>query len=81
MGYLYILQSESTGRYYIGSTIDVAIRLFRHNAGHHISTKAFRPWKLVYTESFDTLVEARRGERQIKAWKNTGYLVKILGLT
>jgi putative endonuclease len=81
MGYVYILQSELTGRFYIGSTVDVSTRLHRHNAGHHLSTKAYRPWKLVHTEYFDTLPEARRRERQIKAWKNTAYMVKTLGLS
>ncbi|MEZ4783712.1 MAG: GIY-YIG nuclease family protein [Candidatus Kapaibacterium sp.] len=30
---VYILQSESTGTYYVGQTQDVHKRLLRHNAG------------------------------------------------
>jgi putative endonuclease len=78
MGYAYILRSIPTGRFYIGSTIDVSVRLFRHNAGHHLSTKAYRPWKLIYTSSFETLVEARRRERKIKTWKNPQYMCDTL---
>jgi putative endonuclease len=78
MGYLYILKSESANRFYIGSIVDIPTRLFRHNAGHHPSTKAYRPWRLVYSECFDTLVEARRREREIKSWKNPEYIVRTL---
>jgi putative endonuclease len=80
MGYLYILRSEPTGTYYIGSTVNVSVRLHRHNSGHHISTKAFRPWKLIYAQAFETLTEARKKERQIKAWKNPAYMIKTLGI-
>ena len=76
--FLYILYSESSHRFYIGSGIDVSLRLFRHNAGHHISTKPYRPWKLVHTERFDSLAEARHRERQIKNWKNPEYMCKTL---
>jgi predicted GIY-YIG superfamily endonuclease len=31
--YLYILRSQTTGRYYIGSTQDLAARLKHHNCG------------------------------------------------
>ena len=80
MGYLSILKSELTGRFYIGSTVNVSVRLYRHNSGHHLSTKAYRPWKLAYADSFDTLSEARLRERQVKAWKSPAYMVKTLGL-
>ncbi len=80
MGYVYILHSIPTGRFYIGSTIDISVRIYRHNAGHHPSTKPYRPWILVFSESFNTLVEARKRERQIKAWKNPSYMVKTLGI-
>ena len=80
MPQMYILQSELNGRYYIGSAVDVSIRLSRHNAGHHISTKAWRPWKVIYTETFDTLSEAWCREREIKSWKNPQYMLKTLHL-
>jgi putative endonuclease len=80
MGFVYILQSQISGKFYIGSTIDVDTRVDRHNAGHHKSTKAYRPWILVYVEKFDTLVGARRRERQIKSWKNPAYMIKALGI-
>ncbi|MBN1693115.1 MAG: GIY-YIG nuclease family protein [Dehalococcoidales bacterium] len=77
---VYILRSELNKRYYIGSTKDIKSRLSRHNAGHTPSTKAYRPWGLIYSESFSDLKDARKREREIKSWKNTKYMVKVLGL-
>ena len=81
MFFVYILQSELNGQYYIGSTKDVFMRLVQHNAGKNPSTKSYRPWKLIYTEAYSTLREARQRERQVKAWKNPRYMAKTLGLS
>ncbi len=81
MYYMYILQSEQTSRYYIGSSYDVAVRLAEHNAGKTLSTKSKIPWKLIYTESYSSRQEARQRERQIKSWKNPSYMLKTLGLS
>jgi len=35
MHFVYILQSEKTGKYYVGQTEDVQARLARHNAAAH----------------------------------------------
>ena len=67
---VYILMSELNGRFYIGSCIDITERLAYHNSGRALSTKAYTPWKLVYSETYDTLSEARKREYQIKSWKN-----------
>jgi putative endonuclease len=78
MAFVYILRSDLGGRYYIGSTIDIPTRLRRHNKGQHISTKAYRPWKLIYSENFELLGEARKREREIKSWKNPAYMLQVL---
>jgi len=80
MFFVYVLQSVPTGRYYIGSTRDVMIRLTQHNSGKTASTRNYRPWKLVHTEELPTPREARQKEFQIKAWKNREYMVRTLGL-
>ncbi|MBI5471822.1 MAG: GIY-YIG nuclease family protein, partial [Ignavibacteriae bacterium] len=48
--YVYILQSELDGSYYVGYSHDVELRLVHHNDGWTTSTKAKRPWKIVYVE-------------------------------
>jgi putative endonuclease len=78
---VYILYSQTYRRYYIGSTKDIPSRLARHNAGHSPSTKAYRPWTLVYSESFQSLADARKRETEIKNWKNVAYMVQTLGIT
>ena len=80
MYYVYVLYSESFNRYYIGCTKDIKNRLERHNAGHTPSTKAYYPWILVFSQSFNTLAEARKRELEIKGWKNSTYMSQALGI-
>jgi putative endonuclease len=67
---LYILRSQSTDKFYVGSAVDVHARLVHHQNGHTPSTRGRGPWELVYEEHFATLSEARARERQIKSWKS-----------
>ncbi|HUX48465.1 MAG TPA: GIY-YIG nuclease family protein [Dehalococcoidia bacterium] len=62
----------------MGSTKDMARRIAQHNSGKNKSTKSYRPWQLVYYESFQTLAKARRREREIKSWKSHEYMEKAL---
>lgn len=70
MAVLYILQSTSSGRSYIGSAADLACRLSEHGRQHSPYTRRRGPWTLVYQEHYETLCEARRRERQLKSWKS-----------
>jgi putative endonuclease len=70
MYWVYILQSRRYGRYYIGATSDIMERLANHNRGSSTATKPYRPWELVYQESFDNRTAALRRERQIKRFKH-----------
>jgi len=67
---VYILKSQSSERFYIGSAADAEVRLAEHQRGQTQSTRGRGPWILVYREEFDTVVEARRRERQLKSWKS-----------
>ncbi len=78
--FVYVLQSGAAGRYYTGSTKDVGHRLEQHNDGMMKATRPYRPWRLVHTEAFETLVDARRREREIKSWKSRGRMQAQLGL-
>jgi len=55
---VYILYSETTGRYYVGHTADTLDRLTRHNDGRSTSTKSGRPWTLIFTEPYVSRAEA-----------------------
>src|SRR5579859_4685582 len=67
---VYILQSESSGRFYIGCAEQPLMRLAEHQRGQTASTRGRGPWILVYQERFDTLSQARKRERQLKSWKS-----------
>jgi putative endonuclease len=75
---VYILRSESTGRYYVGQTKDLEARLAYHNANYSKALKNRGPWQLAYTESFDTRSEAMRRERHIKAQKDRRFIEQLL---
>jgi putative endonuclease len=64
--YLYILKSQATGRYYIGSTSNLKDRIKRHNQNRSKATKNRGHWQLVYTEEFTTRSKAVKREYEIK---------------
>ena len=70
MYYLYVIQAEVDGSYYVGYTRDVKERLRRHNEGWTKSTKSKVPWKLVYTEAYQSKTDAIKREKQLKSWKS-----------
>ncbi|MEK7194374.1 MAG: GIY-YIG nuclease family protein [Patescibacteria group bacterium] len=51
---------------YVGSTEDVNKRLKQHNLGQVFSTKGRLPYKLIHSEKYQTLKEARSREKEIK---------------
>ena len=75
MYYVYFLKSKKYNETYIGSTNDLRRRLVEHNNGMEISTKRYKPWRLVYYEAYQSEKDAR--EREMKL-KNHGNAVKEL---
>jgi len=79
--YAYILYSESHNRYYKGHCENLDERIKQHNAGKTRSIKAFRPWKLVYYETFPTREEAINREKYFKSSAGRKYLrIKLSSL-
>jgi putative endonuclease len=72
--WVYILQSESTGRYYIGHTNDLEDRLTRHTEGRTAANKGRGPWRLVHREEYPTRQAAAARERAIKNRKSRRYI-------
>ena len=81
MNYLYILYSESHDRYYVGHSADLEERLQQHNRGTGKSTKAYRPWKIIYKESFQNKSEAQKREYEIKRKKSRKYIEWLISRT
>ena len=67
--FAYVLESQATGRLYIGHSNDPIRRLSEHNAGHTTSTRGRGPWALIFIRKFATRAEAVRLERRFKALK------------
>ncbi len=78
--FVYILQSKSNGKYYIGCSGNIEKRLAQHNSGYSKSTKAGVPWVLKRVEEFPTLVKARKREREIKKMKSRKWIEQLLGV-
>ena len=70
MYFVYILESYDNSLY-VGCTNNLDKRLKQHNDskwGAHY-TKIRRPVKLLYSESYPNLREARQRETEIKGWR------------
>ena len=78
MNHVYILQSERTGRFYVGSTTDFDKRIVQHNVGLVLSTKAYVPWKIVFKREYENYSDAKKVELQIKRYKRRDYIIKII---
>ena len=76
--FVYILESEANGVYYIGSTSNLNQRLIYHNSGRVKSTSSGTPWILKYKENYSNLSEARKRETQLKGWKKRKALEKLI---
>jgi putative endonuclease len=53
-------------------------RLKRHNAGATPSTKPYRPWIIVYSESFETVIEALNREKYLKRMKSRKIIEQLI---
>jgi len=78
MFYCYILQSQKSGRYYVGSTADLEARLLEHNSGRVTATHSKGPWERVYEEEFATRSAACTREKQLKSWKSAVALANLI---
>ena len=67
--YVYVLQSERDGKFYVGYTKNIQKRLEGHNKGNVKSTKNRLPMKLVYWEGYLNQTDATQREKYLKtAW-------------
>lgn len=75
MFYTYVLQSIKNDQLYIGYTSDLKYRLVEHNRGSNLSTKRYRPWKIIYYEACLKDSDAKRREGYLKTTQG-GRLLK-----
>lgn len=75
---VYILKSAKTGRFYIGHSKNLSIRLQQHNSGTNKSTATGIPWSVVFTKSFETKSMAQHIELKIKRMKSRAFIEKLI---
>lgn len=76
--FIYIIECADES-FYVGCANNLKRRIKQHNDskwGAHYA-KIRRPVKLLYSETFKTLIEARRREIKIKGWRREKKLALI----
>lgn len=76
--YVYVLQSELTGRIYIGQTSELAKRIAQHNDPTNKLTKYTKinkgPWRLIYHETWNSRAKAKMREDALKSGQGRQWL-------
>ena len=75
---VYILFSENSDIYYVGSTANLEDRIKRHNTGRSTFTKRGIPWKIVYNKEYQSKSEAYQAELYIKSQKSRKYIENLI---
>ena len=78
MWYVYAIVSEFNGFIYVGMCIDLERRLKEHNAGKSKFTKAYLPWKFIYTELVGERINAREREKYLKSGIGKEFLKSLV---
>ncbi|MDD2807436.1 MAG: GIY-YIG nuclease family protein [Patescibacteria group bacterium] len=74
---VYILKSDQ-GKHYIGSTVDLDVRLRRHALRTAAKTTQQGVWKLCYYHQCDSIEDARALEKKVKSFKGGNSFKKII---
>ncbi|MCK4993985.1 MAG: GIY-YIG nuclease family protein [Candidatus Omnitrophica bacterium] len=78
-GFVYILQSQKSKKYYIGSTDNLPRRLEEHNLGFGgVYSNRNTPWELVRYKEVASIKDARDLEKKVKAYKGGNAFKKII---
>jgi len=76
---VYALYSVNHDKIYIGFTSNLTARLAAHHAERGKGfTHAYRPWKVVHTEHFESKAEAQKREKQLKSSRGRTFIRDII---
>ncbi|MFA5870309.1 MAG: GIY-YIG nuclease family protein [Candidatus Paceibacterota bacterium] len=83
MFFVYLIKSKTSGKIYIGQTINLEKRLMRHNGilptkNSSFTNKQGENWEVLYTEQFKTRTEAKKRERELKSGKGREFLKNLI---
>lgn len=76
--YVYVLQSLKRDWIYVGSTSDLRARFKSHNDGENLSTKAYKPFRLIFYEAYLSKKDALGREEYFKTTKGKTTLRTML---
>ena len=74
MYYVYVLQSEKDGNFYVGYSTDLEKRVKFHEGGRVKSTEKRRPLKLIYYEVCVNQEDAVEREKYLKSAYGKKYI-------
>lgn len=77
MFYVYVLKSLNRNYIYVWLTNNLERRVGQHQGWKVRTTKPYSPFVLLITEEFNTRMEARTREKQLKSWYWKEYLKNI----
>jgi putative endonuclease len=67
MYFVYVLSSEGRQYWYVGLTNNLERRIRQHQNGKERTTRSYRPFRLVHSESYITRQAARNREKYLKS--------------
>ncbi len=78
MYYIYAIRSLVRNYLYVGMTNDLERRIKEHNNGENRSAKAYKPFELIYKETFNSRLEARKREKYFKSGVGKEFLKSLM---
>jgi putative endonuclease len=75
---VYALRSCYKKYIYVGQNSNFVERLKRHNNGQEKTTRFYKPFEVILTESYKTRIEARQREKYLKSGCGKEWLKSIL---
>jgi putative endonuclease len=77
MYYTYAIKSLTRNYIYAGLTDNVERRLNEHQIGKNKTTKPYRPFVLIYTETHNNRTDAREREKYLKTGVGKAFLKSL----
>jgi len=74
---VYAIKSNNRNYIYVGMSNNLERRLDEHNQRQNKSTKAYAPFTLLYSESFDSRSDARVKEKYLKSGVGKAFLKSL----
>jgi len=72
---VYVLYSKKYDKIYIGYTCNLIKRFHSHNKlGVKGYTVRYRPWEVVYTETFNSKNKAMKREKELKSSRGRAFI-------